>query len=513
MARARRLTGQMHRYTLENKGMSIGSEELGARRTAGGIALAAVGCMGVAACLLIQRIHAYTFGRFSAWLLRQPFTRRVKGAAAPAFPTLLLGLAIVQRIEPPDPAHAALCILTTALLLAAIDCVVAALFEIPAELAPAEAAARANPLIKLMMRSLRDPRDATLVLFAMNLCFLAGGFSLFAVGTAGTGDTITLGLLGVSIWLRGAMPFVLLEHIDSHQKFLSPGKKQPPSVVLSILAFLHRYYVCMFLGLTPRWFDVAHVACHHRENNGPNDFLTTQPYDRTSFLDFGKYYARVFVTVFYGGLLYRYFRSTHRPARVRMLLHGMLCKGLLLTVAAAVAPSIAIWMLLSTIAIACNIAVTGWMDHALFEEHDPTNIVTNSYNQISWFDDHGFFGDAYHTQHHLTPAQWLGLDQRVAANKQIYAAGAMVLKDISLPADMLRALWKDDADFLYGFVASVGATKPSQEAFREIFRSRSRPSGWPAPGRFDRGLSRAAAALLLPPPQQPVASSLREQVG
>jgi hypothetical protein len=47
----------------------------------------------------------------------------------------------------------------------------------------------------------------------------------------------------------------------------------------------------IFYGIVPEFYGIGH-AVHHIEDNGPNDVLSTQEFDKTSFLNFVKYIDR-----------------------------------------------------------------------------------------------------------------------------------------------------------------------------------------------------------------------------
>jgi hypothetical protein len=297
-------------------------------------------------------------------------------------------------------------------------------------------------------------------------------------------------------------------HIDSHTRFMKPrngvrdGKQS-----LQLVRWLSDWALAQFFGMFPYWYITEHVGNHHPEINSPADVEAIGHYDRTNFFDFANLCGRLIGNTTTGWGMYRYLLAANRRHYVVLAAAGAIGHAATVAITLYWSAPLGTWLIITSLGFGFSLSVIAVSDHGLADPQCPGDVYTNSYNVLWTLDDHGQYGAKYHLTHHLNPAPtWGPRTDALAKQHQetiFREKGAIVFHPFAYPDDLLKAFWRDDADFLYPYLVRVGGSTPTLLEWRSLFAQRVRPARATSQPAWIRVVSRAVARLTtshIPPP-------------
>ena len=462
---------------------------------------ALIGAITAGLFLIVTKLHFESFGRLSVLLDRSSVLRSIVSANPLIW--CVLALAAFGGIITVEGQFATVSVM---LALAAILCLVA--FDYGLQLLTSFPKTLASVVeygecgwTRLFMPCLRDKSQMALVQHSADIAIIV--IALIALPVILPQSRYWLVLLPITIfWLRSNALWQEVVHISSHTKFLTPRNKCERRVARLGLTLLDRWCywgTSQFFGMFPGWYDAEHIGIHHPEVNSQHDVESVVSLNRTSFIDFAYLTARLIANTTTGYGMYRYFWRRRVRAYFRMTVVGAVVHALTILVASIILPPLGVWLAISSLGFSYSVAVIALSDHGMTDPDCPTDIYRNSYNVVWQFDDYGQYGNKSHLSHHLKPAPCWGHRAMASALQDqeigFGSRGAILFRGFAYPDDLFRAYWNDDPDFLYPYVVSVGAVRPTPDEWRRIFTHRSRPPDARKSGAFTRRISSLAARL------------------
>ena len=169
---------------------------------------------------------------------------------------------------------------------------------------------------KWFQNKLRRPEDGLWIrlMMATTVIHVPPTIAVLAIG-----DHSIFTLLWFIIALFSTFKTPAMNHNLGHNNPFLKLKKEHPTVGLFLVIWYH--FVVEFVeGDIPHLTIAAHNIVHHGENNGLDDFETTLPYDRTSFVSTSKLFVRCGLAYTFGiGVLSYLWSKRKNPAYRRGL--------------------------------------------------------------------------------------------------------------------------------------------------------------------------------------------------
>lgn len=282
---------------------------------------------------------------------------------------------------------------------------------VPASLAARDNAALLNVTAGFVPRALsnrltralcRDPRDAPILELHLELvAFLAVSSSLVLWSGA---HWAALLAHFVPLYVFYTERFILMLHFAEHRAaFKHALLNEVGSAVLA-----------PFFGIPPGLYRLHHVAMHHVENNGSGDLSGTEPYDRSRFSEFLRYWWN-FWTQAWLVLPPWAMRNGRRdlllgaaPAWAAWALALLLLRPPLHVVA---------WLLVAPHCVTMFLLAFGnWSQHVFVNPDLHRDNSGLTYDITGSDFNSRVFNDGYHLVHHANSrAHWSELPQRFAA--------------------------------------------------------------------------------------------------
>jgi hypothetical protein len=460
-----------------------------------------LGSIVAATILVITKLHFETIGRLTSRIAK--ITEVGQFVRAAPLPSCILPLALIGYCVFALEHHLLGAIVSGSMISLALLCLDVALSEViafPPNYKESIALAQQS-WVRPLASQLRDDDQIVLVKQILEMMIIAIVYVAIAIALRHTHTWIFL-IPGVLIWLRTNAVWQEIIHIDSHMRIFRVRRIGGGPISRSLVTFsnfVSYWGLSQFFGMFPGWYIIEHVGNHHKEINSLEDVETTQRCDRTSFLDFCSLSGHIIANTTTGYGMYGYFFRERKWKYLRMTLIGATSRVVTVALALHLSGPLGVFLLFTSLAFGFSLSIIAICDHGLVDASDPTNIYCNSYNVLWDLDDHAQYGNKNHLSHHLHPAPTWGpraVELASAQQASLFAAkDALLLRSFAYPDDLLRCYWNDDADFLYNYVASVGARRPNRDEWRLIFAARVRPANTPGPKRHVRFISRMAARL------------------
>lgn len=298
-------------------------------------------------------------------------------------------------------------------------------------------------------------------------------------------------------------PHELADHTNIHTRIFQPKLGASPRVrrALGAVQVYFETILSMMVGRSPHFYRVQHVYVHHVEGNGPLDSQTTEPYDRTSFVDFSRHALKQGVDLVTGVSVIRYLHARGKLRQSRDMIIGLVVWWALIILLATVNPLGAVLVFVTRF-IGGNIqSLVAFWQHGLVDPDDPHSAHGSTID----FDgpEHGNLGNDYHVEHHLVPGRhWSAYYQTFETLRRGDGGHqAIVLhKDVFSPLTLIAALWRCDHAAIAAHARLTGVAQSDQTALAQIVRQRTRPIGVPErtglAARLDRGFSALMARAL-----------------
>ncbi|MCC6812111.1 MAG: fatty acid desaturase [Deltaproteobacteria bacterium] len=277
-----------------------------------------------------------------------------------------------------------------------------------------ESAPKATGVWRLALPLLEDERDLPFVKLALLLSLIALPFAalmFFGGLSVGTRFLLSVPYYGLLLgWYGG--PYNLMLHNTSHRRLM---KWRPLNhYIPNVLGF--------FFGHSANTYFAHHVGMHHPENNLRDDLSSTLDYQRDSFIDFLKYFARFFFLIVIE--LPLYFKRKGRTRLLRQVLFGELSLYAGLTALLFVDWSATVIVFVIPFVMMRFMMMAGnWGQHAFVDVRTPENCYRNSLTCINATYNRRCFNDGYHIGHHLKATRhWTEMPKDFRDNVQSYAS-------------------------------------------------------------------------------------------
>lgn len=277
-------------------------------------------------------------------------------------------------------------------------------------------------------------------------------------------------LLAISITGRAQES---LDHGNIHNNLFrfSHTQNRLDRLILRCTAAYHNYILNPMSGRIPNWYKITHIAVHHVENSGPDDFQATRHYDRTSFFDFCRLGARLTFTATIGADALLYLIRRKRFKAARELTRAMLLYYLALASLAAFNWPGALVLVGARLLAGPGGAATTFRWHGLVDMDDPNNIFRNTITVGSGVDEHGSFGLIFHIEHHLHPQRhWSHYAADARANAARYRDEGSITLNLGRTS-FLGSLWRRRFDDLAACVVDGG----DRAEVARMLEARTRP--------------------------------------
>lgn len=284
---------------------------------------------------------------------------------------------------------------------------------------------------------------------------------------------------GVAI-LMAQFPHDLADHTNIHTRIFQPklGASPRTRLLLIGLQFYFENVLSMLVARSPHFYRVQHVHVHHVEGNGPLDSQSTEPYDRTSFLDFSRHAFRQGVHLTTGYAICRYLSGKGKLRLARDLIRGLVIWYVVLIAIAMFNPLAAVLMFINRFIGGNILSLVAFWQHGLIDPDEAEHAHGNSIDYEGA--EHGNLGNDYHVEHHIQPGRHWSAYYKVFTREAESDGGhaAIVMhKEMFSPLTLVAALWRKD----YAAVAchaKLGGVAPGNQAELDtIVRQRTRPIG------------------------------------
>ena len=217
--------------------------------------------------------------------------------------------------------------------------------------------------------------------------------------------------------------YILMLHNTSHRTLYRRSYRHLNKIIPWVLG--------PFCGQSPDTYYIHHITMHHAEGNLPDDLSSTMKYQRDSFRDFMRYFARFF---FFGLWdMSRYQLRRNRPHLTRRVLAGELSFLAMVGIGLWLNWQATLVVFLTPYLIARFLMMCGnWGQHAFVDPSDPGNSYRNSITCINCGYNRRCFNDGYHIGHHVTANRhWTEMPGDLERNLEIYRQNdAVIFKGI-----------------------------------------------------------------------------------
>ena len=278
-----------------------------------------------------------------------------------------------------------------------------------------ESATPPTGIWQLFARMIADERDLPFVKLALLLSAIALPFAAVIYGaplSAAARWTLAVPYYALMFgWYGG--PYNLMLHNTSHRRFMKRRYEVFNQYIPNVLG--------LFYGHSPNTYFSHHVGMHHPENNLRDDLSSTLGYQRDSFVDFLRYFAR-----FFFGIVFELPRYFHRKGRRRLFWQ---CLGGELLLYAALAglfrvdwQATLIVFFIPFVMMRFAMMAGNWGQHAFVDLDAPQNCYRNSITCINGPYNRRCFNDGYHIGHHLKATRhWTEMPKDFRDNIELYA--------------------------------------------------------------------------------------------
>ncbi len=282
--------------------------------------------------------------------------------------------------------------------------------------------------------------------------------------------------------LLAQFPHEVADHTNIHTRIFQPKIGAAPRVKLGLRA-LQLYFenvLSMLVARTPYFYSAQHLFVHHAEGNGPNDSQSTEPYDRTSFLDFSRHAFRQGVHLVTGVAVCRHLWSKGKNAAARDLIRGLAAWYAIVAVIASFNPVAALVLFLSRFLGGNVQSLVAFWQHGLVDPDESEHTRGNTVDFAGA--EHGNLGNDYHVEHHDQPgrhwSKYYELFSRQA--KAVGGHPAVVFqKETFAPLAFVAALWRKDYATLAAAAHVSGMEGLDRAAIEAEIIGRTAPIGTP----------------------------------
>lgn len=341
-----------------------------------------------------------------------------------------------------------------------------------------KASIESRPLDRLISRHLHNPIDAifTRIWVANSIALIPLSALLIIPSTINY-----FVILAVSVaMLLAQFPHEIIDHTNIHTRVFQPriGASRRVRLVLRGLQIYFENVLSMLVSRTPHFYFAQHVFVHHFEGNGPNDSQSTEPYDRTSFLDFARHAFRQGVHLVTGVAIVRYLRANGRHKPARDLILGLAAWWVLIGLIATFNVIAAIMLFLGRF-IGGNVqSLVAFWQHGLVDPDESHKTYSNTIDFAG--PEHGNLGNDYHVEHHDQPgrhwSKYYDLFQRQQAREGGHPA-VVFQKDMFSPLAFVAALWRKDHATIAAMAHLRGIDALDREALEAEIAKRTQPIG------------------------------------
>lgn len=335
-----------------------------------------------------------------------------------------------------------------------------------------------RPLDRMIARHLHNPIDAifTRIWVANSIALIPLTVLLIIPSTLNYFVIVAIS----AAMLLAQFPHEIIDHTNIHTRVFQPKLGASPRVrfALKSLQIYFENVLSMLVSRTPHFYFAQHVFIHHFEGNGPQDSQTTEPYERTSFLDFSRHAFRQGVHLVIGVPVVRYLWSRGRTKAARDLMLGLAVWYVLLIVIALFNPPASALLFLSRF-IGGNVqSLVAFWQHGLVDPVESKNTYANTIDFAG--PEHGNLGNDYHVEHHDQPGRhWSKYYELFSTRMQAEGGHPAVVfqKDMFSPLAFMAALWRKDYETIARMAHVKGIDPNDKDALNAEIRERTAAIG------------------------------------
>ena len=352
--------------------------------------------------------------------------------------------------------------------------------DYPATFDGLKASVETRPLERWICGHLHNPIDAifTRIWVANSIALIPLTLLLILPSTI---NYFVIAALSVAM-LLAQFPHEIADHTNIHTRIFQPKIGAAPRVKLGLRA-LQLYFenvLSMLVARTPYFYSAQHLFVHHAEGNGPNDSQTTEPYDRTSFLDFSRHAFRQGVHLVTGVAVCRLLWSKGKNAAARDLIRGLVAWYAILAVIAAFNPVAALVLFLSRFLGGNVQSLVAFWQHGLVDPDESHHTHGNTTDFAGA--EHGNLGNDYHVEHHEQPGRhWSKYYELFSRQAKADGGHRAVVfqKETFAPLAFVAALWRKDYATLAAAAHVSGMDGMDKAALEAEIIERTAPIGKP----------------------------------
>lgn len=251
---------------------------------------------------------------------------------------------------------------------------------------------------KFWLSKIRDEKDLPFIYLTLRITFLMIPVGLLHYFIP-FGSLLFWGVTLFYFYLNNFVfkgPFGLMLHCTSHRPWFKKENK--------LLNYYLPWIVGPFFGQSPETYYGHHIGMHHPENNLEDDDSSTMHFQRDSFSDFMKYFARFLFT----GLIntFQYFHRRNRTKLKIMLIRGEMALFIFWVLLSLINFPATFFVFMLPFILSRFIMMLGnWTQHAFVDYDEPGNLFKSSITTINVPYNHKCWNDGYHTSHHIKPGE------------------------------------------------------------------------------------------------------------
>lgn len=280
--------------------------------------------------------------------------------------------------------------------------------------------------------------------------------------------------------LLSQFPHEIIDHTNIHTRVFQPkiGSSRRVKAALRGLQIYFETVLSMLVARTPYFYFAQHVFVHHYEGNGQNNSQSTEPYDRTSFLDFARHAFRQGVHLVTGISICRYLWAKGKSRAARDLLLGLGAWYAIIVVVGWFNPIGAGFLFISRFLGGNVQSLVAFWQHGLVDPKESANTYANTIDFAGA--QHGNLGNDYHVEHHDQPGRHWSKYYELYAKREHQDGGhpAVVFhKDAFAPLAFVAALWRKDYVAIAHAAHIHGLDGASEAEIAAEIRERTQPIG------------------------------------